>query len=104
MDTEVRGVNAAEERRQVWREHLARHAQSGQTVRAYCAEQGVKPWQFWYWRKALDPKTPEASGFVELGGLSTAGVVVELAGCRIAVARGFDAALLRQVVAALRPG
>jgi hypothetical protein len=104
MDTETEGLNEVEERRRVWRERLERQAQSGKTVVAYCTEEGLKPWQFWYWRKALQPKAPAVGGFVELCSRSTAGVVLELAGCRITVARGFDPELLRQVVTALRPG
>ncbi len=104
MDTKTEGVNGGEERRRRWREHLERQVQSGKGVGAYCAEQGLKPWQFWYWRKALQQKTPAAVGFVELCRVPAAGVVVELAACRITVGRGFDPELLRQVVAALRPG
>ena len=104
MESERTGRGAGEARRQMWREHVARQGQSGQTVRAYCAEQGVKPWQFWYWRKALKPKAAPTGGFVELCGAAAAGVVLDVAGCRVTVARGFDAELLRQVVAALRPG
>jgi hypothetical protein len=38
------------------------------------------------------------------GGVRAAsGVVLELGGCRLIVQAGFDAQLLRQVVAALRP-
>jgi len=104
MDTNRTSDNRQEERRRGWREHLERQAQSGKTVMVYCTEQGLKPWQFWYWRKALQPKAPMAGGFVELCTGATAGVVLEMAGCRITVARGFDPDLLRQVVSALRPG
>ena len=104
MDTETGGIEAREGRRRQWREHLERQVQSGKRVVAYCEEHGLKPWQFWYWRKALQPKEPTASGFVELCSLSPASVVLEMAGCQITVARGFDPELLRQVVTALRPG
>lgn len=104
MDTQRTSDGGGDERREAWRGHLERQARSGKTVVVYCTEQGLKPWQFWYWRKALQPKTPAAGGFVELSSLSGTGMVLEVSGCRIPVARGFDPELLRQVVAALRPG
>lgn len=87
-----------EERRAWWRGHVEGQACSGQGVKAYCAEHGLKAWQWHYWRKAL---ARPAGGFVELkaaGGTLT----LECAGCQIAVSRGFDPELLRQVLSALR--
>lgn len=103
MDSENTKREADEARRQRWREHVDRQARSGKSIRAYCEEAGVKAWQLAYWRQALRPKTP-AGGFVELRSGGAAGVELELAGCRINVRRGFDAVLLREVVAALRAG
>jgi len=94
---------AREEKRERWRAHLDGQASSGKSVGQYCAEHGLKSWQFWYWRRAL--KTT-GRGFVELsaeGVRAASGVVLELGGCRLIVQAGFDAQLLRQVVAALRP-
>ena len=71
-------------------------------MRAYCTEQGLKPWQFWYWRKALAPQEAQG-GFVQLAPALGAGVTLMIGECRIGVERGFDPALLREVVAALRP-
>jgi hypothetical protein len=96
-------LNEGEERRRRWREHLERQAQSGKTVRAYCAEAGLKPWQFWYWRKALAPQAADG-GFVQLAAESATGVTLVIGGCRLGIERGFDPALLREVVAALRAG
>lgn len=61
----------------------------------------MKVWQFHYWNGVLRPKA-EASGFVEVRMKGDGGVSIEAAGFRVRVERGFDADLLRQVVAALR--
>ena len=103
MDTETQIVNENEERRQLWRGHLDRQSRSGKTIKAYCAENGVKPWNFFYWRKALAPKEVEG-GFLELATGPRAGMTLAIGGCTIGVERGFDPTLLREIVAALRPG
>ena len=62
------------EREAHWRERLARHATSGQSIVDFCRAEGVAPWSFYHWRKQLAPaaaKTapPQASNapFIELG-------------------------------------
>ena len=96
-------VAKREARVREWRAHFARRARSGQTVAAYCAEQGLRPWQYWYWRKARLRTRPK-SGFVELTARAGSGVTLVLGGCRIGLERGFDPVLLRDVVTALRAG
>jgi hypothetical protein len=76
---------------------------SGQKVKAYCREHGLKSWQFFYWRKALEEKR-EAGGFMELGTGGGSDMVLECGGCRIGLKRGFDAGLLGEVLAVLRAG
>ena len=101
MDINTKGESERERRREQWRGHLERHSQSGKTVRAYCAEEGLKPWQFWYWRKALIPQEAQG-GFIQLTERPAASVTLVIGGCRLGIERGFDPALLREVVAALR--
>ena len=104
MDTQTTaGKVAQEERRNNWREHLERQPASGKNVKAYCAEKGLKPWQFFYWRNALHPKLASTAGFVELRQAETRSrMQIEVGGARIGVDRGFDAETLRQVIRALR--
>lgn len=102
MDTNKKSGRERDERREWWGVHLERQSQSNQTVRAYCAEQGLKPWQFWYWRKALAPREAQG-GFVQLAPAPGSGVTLVIGGCRIGIERGFDPGLLREVVGALRP-
>ena len=89
-----------ESRRAAMRDHLERHRQSGMSVKAYCAANGLKAWQFWYYRKLNQP--PAASGFEELRGSGCGSLSVEVGGCRLCLTRPFDAELLRQVVAVLK--
>ena len=69
-----------------WRGLLARHAASGLSTVAFCAEAGVSSKSFYRWRSRLSGSatkpvvtTPTASakrpasGFIDLGGLRTLG-------------------------------
>ena len=68
-----------------WRGLLARHAESGLSTIAFCAEAGVSSKSFYRWRSRLSgsrtqpvvaaaasAKSP-ANGFIELGGLRSPG-------------------------------
>ena len=61
-----------------WRGLLARHAASGLSTVAFCAEAGVSSKSFYRWRSRLSGSatkpvvtTTAASGFIDLGGLRT---------------------------------
>ena len=86
------------ERRVWWQRHIEGQRRSGLSATAYCRQQGLKTWRWFYWRKAL---AEDAGGFVELPATDDA-LRVECAGCQIALRRGFDPELLRAVVATLR--
>ncbi|WP_425274129.1 IS66 family insertion sequence element accessory protein TnpA [Paraburkholderia silvatlantica] len=36
-----------------WRQRLARFAQSGQTIKAFCQQESVSVWSFYHWRRRL---------------------------------------------------
>ena len=91
-----------DERRALWHAHVEAQRHSGQSVKAYCAQHGLKAWQWFYWRKALAPPPSAAGGFVEVAAVVAGTILIECGGCRMEVRPGFDAALLRQVVATLR--
>jgi transposase-like protein len=67
---------------EAWRALLARHAESGLTVKAFCERESVKPASFYQWRAKLSnasgetPSMPSVdepmttAGFVDLGTLS----------------------------------
>lgn len=86
---------------EIWEGHIERQRQSGKTIKGFCNEAGLKVWQFCYWRKAIEPKS-EGTGFMEVKVQTGGGIAVEVAGCRILVEAGFDPALLREVMAAVR--
>lgn len=98
MDKQGAVGSSREDRRAWWRGHVEGQARSGQSVKAYCTAHGLKSWQWWYWRKALQRSL---GGFVELE--SAGGELrVECGGCQLTLTRGFDPEVLRQVVAVLR--
>ncbi len=112
----------AKERR--WREHLAAWRRSGQSVRAYCAGQGLSEPSFYSWRRLLTQRDGRsgartvpgsktaaaalASGspfvpvrLVEDTAPATALEVILRGGRVLRVAAGFSAQTLREVVAVL---
>jgi len=92
--------------------------QSGQSVRQFAAERGLARATLERWRKAarspgsLAPPAdvPDPPEFVRLDRrspeptMTNAGVSVSVGGARVELVRGFDAELLREVVAALSGG
>jgi transposase len=107
-----------------WRGHLAAWRRSGQSVRAYCAAQGLSEPSFYSWRRVLTrPErrrgktaagdgTPSTAGFTQPSlfvpvrlvedTTPAAAIEVVLRGGRVLrVAAGFVAQTLREVVAAL---
>jgi hypothetical protein len=110
-----------------WRRHLAAWRRSGQSVRGYCAAEGLSEASFYAWRRVLaerdrhgDTQAKEAATGSAAGGAapaevspfvpvrlvaeapSAAAVEVVLRGGRVVrVAAGFAATTLRQVVAVL---
>jgi transposase len=120
----AKGRDSIKERR--WRGHLAAWRRSGQSVRAYCAAQGLSEPSFYSWRRMLarperrrgtktaaGDGTPSTAGFTEPSPFVpvrlvedttpvAAALEVVLRGGRVVrVAVGFSAQTLREVVAAL---
>jgi hypothetical protein len=96
---------------QEWRERLEDFALSEMTVQAWCDFNDVSVHQYYYWRRRLATADDKnlASGrwqalqIVDAAPTLTAkaGLSIHIAGAEIAVAAGFDPALLRAVVYAL---
>jgi transposase len=105
-----------------WREHLAAWRRSGQSVRAYCAAQGLSEPSFYSWRRVLTQRERRSGARTAAGDRTAsatlapgspfvpvrlvedtaAAVEVVLPGGRVVrVAAGFSAQTLREVVAAL---
>ena len=92
----------------VWQERVAAWRASGETAERFARRGGYAASTLRWWSRRLGRAA--APGFVRLvprapgapAAPAAPGVVVEVGGARIHVAPGFDAALLAQVVAALR--
>ena len=87
----------------VWEHRIEERQQSGKSIRQYCAEQGIKEWQYYKWQRKLSSARETARGFVELKTKpSLRRIVVEDGGCRIEVERGFDTLTFKEIVSVLR--
>lgn len=92
------------ERENHWRGLLEQQAGSGFSVRTWCARESVGYASFLYWRRRLGRPAKAASLTlirVTEGEAAGSGLWLLVGGARIEVKPGFDAGLLRQVVAAL---
>lgn len=93
-------------RREYWQAMIKQQEQSGLTVQAFCAEQGITEGSFYNWRKQLRGSAPVSFALVEArpGGIrpKMAVEVVMANGERVQVAPGTDAATLRMILAVLR--
>jgi hypothetical protein len=86
-----------------WRGIIEQWQKSGLSAAAFARAHGLRTATFDRWRAAIAkaPVPPDVS-FVRLEvARPVAPLVVELGGARIRLERGFDAALLREVLAAL---
>ena len=92
-----------------WRKTMAEACGSGQSVREFCRKRELKENLFYAWRRELktrDTEAAERGGFVELvrpvGGKAGAGVSIRIDDrLSIELERGFDAAALKAVLAAV---
>ena len=91
------------EKEKFWRGKMAEYEKGGLTVREFCARDGLREVQFYYWRRELKEASKKA-GFVELvrsGGVNGgAGVSIRVDdGLSIVVERGFDEETLKAALA-----
>jgi len=93
-----------QQREMHWGSLLEQQAASGLSVRAWCARETVGYPAFMYWRRRLGrAKAVERLTLIRVtdGEAAGDGLWLSVGGVRIEVKAGFDAALLKQVVAAL---
>ncbi|WP_281886237.1 IS66 family insertion sequence element accessory protein TnpA [Paenibacillus sp. YYML68] len=99
-------------RRQEWIARVSDYEASGQTMKAWCAEQGVTKDQLRYWLRTLNERTSgKSSGntsnsFIPLtlsdsSNPTSSCIIVHAGAARLEVRSGFDAKLLHDVVSAL---
>ena len=93
-----------QQREMHWGSLLEQQAASGLSVRAWCAREAIGYPAFMYWRRRLARPGVEAPLTlirVTEGEAAGDGLWLSVGGARIEVKDGFDAGLLKQVVAAL---
>jgi hypothetical protein len=97
-------VNKTEQRRELWRQRIAQQETSGQSIRAYCRERGLKEHDFYGWRQRLRKQsTPARFALVETKPTEQTVPPIELmlaSGDRLRIPH--DAATLKLVLAVLR--
>ena len=95
-----------ESRRNDWSRLIAEQEASGQSLRAFCEERGVKPNSFYRWRKRLRDSRPVRFALLESKEEIVARApgleVILTSGDRLRIADGVDVATLRLVVDTLR--
>lgn len=92
----------------IWSERIIAYQKSGQTMKVWCAEQGLKVHQLKYWlykgkerRKTKSIATTFRPVAVTAPKPESDPLWVQVGSARIAVRPGFEPQLLRDVVAAL---
>ncbi|MDI9261175.1 IS66 family insertion sequence element accessory protein TnpA [Alicyclobacillus sendaiensis] len=93
------------EKRQLWRERVAAFYDSGLTAAEFCAQQGLKPHQLWYWvrrfREATHGSQPAfVSVVTEEPSVSAAPspITLRVGKVEIEVRPGYDATTLGEFV------
>jgi transposase-like protein len=92
-----------------WRKTMAEACSSGQSVQEFCQQRGLKPHQFYGWRRELrlrDGEAADRSGFVELVRPAAvgngAGVSIRIdERLSIVLQRGFDREVLMAALTCL---
>jgi hypothetical protein len=93
-----------EQRREEWRQRVGEQESSGQSIRAFCRERGLKEQAFYGWRQRLRKQnTPVRFALVETKSAGETVPPIELmlpSGDRLRIPN--DAATLKLVLAVLR--
>lgn len=86
-----------------WRGLIEEQASGSQTIAAFCRDRGLKEHRFYRHKRRLGRSSP-AAGFreIELPRRNAIRIVVSEGVSHVEVEAGFDAAVLRDVVDALR--
>lgn len=105
-------TNAAkEELRKIWETRIADFKSSGLSGTAWCAANGLRPNQLWYWLKKFRTQenrsdTPTRWLPVELNDPGTTGngdgLIIKVGPAVIEVQPGFNPALLQEVIRAIK--
>ena len=91
-----------DQKREYWSKLIARQASSGQTIRAFCQEQGVRDPSFYYWRKKLQESTPVQFALLKTVASAPPLELILANGEQLRIQNGVDATTLRLVLEVVR--
>jgi len=96
----------------IWEDRLAQYETSGKSITAWCKEQTIRENQFYYWRKKLRTGQAEKNQLLQwltfdsqVGPQSSIDAEilnVQIGKATVKVHKGFDQALLREIVQVLQ--
>ncbi len=106
----------ADYRMSQWAQIIKERQNSGQTIKEFCVDRGIKEGAYFYWQRKLreavctelssfeEPSNDIPGGWIELGPIEgeKEALVVEVAGCCINVNAATDLELLKMVCRTLR--
>lgn len=100
------GRRRSAERAAYWRGVISRQEASGQSIAAFCRDEGISQGSFFWWRRELARRQPATPQFVPLPiaatGASTDFEVRLPGGTSVVVPARFDASSLERLLQAVR--
>ena len=92
----------SDQKHEYWRKLIAEQEASGQTIRAFCQEQGVRDPSFYYWRKRLQESAPVQFALLKTVASAAPLELIQANGEQLRIRNGVDAATFRLVLDVVR--
>lgn len=96
---------ASEEVKAQWENHIREQRQSGLSIVAWCSQNCIAPYKFYYWRDKIFAKSQlDRSTFTEIPDHKSCqnGITLEFQGVRILLDRHFDQFTLKRCLEVLK--
>jgi transposase-like protein len=91
-----------DQKREYWSNLIAEQEASGQTIRAFCQEQGVRDPSFYYWRKRLQKSEPVQFALLKTVASAAPLELILANGEQLRIQNGVDATTFRLVLDVVR--
>jgi transposase-like protein len=91
-----------DQKREYWSNLIAEQEASGQTIRAFCQEQGVGGNSFYYWRKKLQKSAPVQFALLKTMASAAPLELILANGEQLRIRNGVDEATFRLVLDVVR--
>jgi transposase-like protein len=91
-----------DQKREYWRNLISKQESSGQTIRAFCEEQGVGDHCFYYWRKRLQKSEPVQFALLKTVANAAPLELILTNGEQLRIWNGVDATTFRLVLEVVR--